>query len=255
MGLATDGELNAAVKGSKPYKKAIGNTRILFRVYTPASRFQMDFFAVTKSFADKHSIKTVQDIVSKKLPIRIAINRRGNMDADVGEAAMNLMGISRAKVEGWGGQVIHAASKEIVSLVSDNRLDVVNFGISYNHPRVREIAKNSSPVLLSYGKDVASKVAEQFGGEVCYVKPGEYKWSPNGAASVCMGAVVVVNANMDAKLAYNLTKAMVEQIETFKNKSHRLIKKTASPKVLAQKGNAPHHPGALKYFKEKGLVY
>ena len=255
MGLATDGELNAAVKGSKPYKKAIGNTRILFRVYTPASRFQMDFFAVTKSFADKHNIKTVQDIVSKKLPIRIAINRRGNMDADVGEAAMNLMGISRSKVEGWGGQVIHAASKEIVSLVSDNRLDVVNFGISYNHPRVREIAKNSSPVLLSYGKDVASKVAEQFGGEVCYVKPGEYKWSPNGAASVCMGAVVVVNANMDAKLAYNLTKAMVEQIETFKNKSHRLIKKTASPKVLAQKGNAPHHPGALKYFKEKGLVY
>lgn len=255
MGLATDGELNAAVKGSKPYKKAIGNTRILFRVYTPASRFQMDFFAVTKSFADKHSIKTVQDIVSKKLPIRIAINRRGNMDADVGEAAMNLMGISRAKVEGWGGQVIHAASKEIVSLVSDNRLDVVNFGISYNHPRVREIVKNSSPVLLSYGKDVASKVAEQFGGEVCYVKPGEYKWSPNGAASVCMGAVVVVNANMDAKLAYNLTRAMVEQIETFKNKSHRLIKKTASPKVLAQKGNAPHHPGALKYFKEKGLVY
>lgn len=255
MGLATDGELNAAVKGSKPYKKAIGNTRILFRVYTPASRFQMDFFAVTKSFADKHNIKTVQDIVSKKLPIRIAINRRGNMDADVGEAAMNLMGISRAKVEGWGGQVIHAASKEIVSLVSDNRLDVVNFGISYNHPRVREIVKNSSPVLLSYGKDVASKVAEQFGGEVCYVKPGEYKWSPNGAASVCMGAVVVVNANMDAKLAYNLTKAMVEQIETFKNKSHRLIKKTASPKVLAQKGNAPHHPGALKYFKEKGLVY
>ena len=255
MGLATDGELNAAVKGSKPYKKAIGNTRILFRVYTPASRFQMDFFAVTKSFADKHSIKTVQDIVSKKLPIRIAINRRGNMDADVGEAAMNLMGISRAKVEGWGGQVIHAASKEIVSLVSDNRLDVVNFGISYNHPRVREIAKNSSPVLLSYGKDVASKVAEQFGGEVCYVKPGEYKWSPNGAGSVCMGAVVVVNANMDAKLAYNLTRAMVEQIETFKNKSHRLIKKTASPKVLAQKGNAPHHPGALKYFKEKGLVY
>ena len=255
MGLATDGELNAAVKGSKPYKKAIGNTRILFRVYTPASRFQMDFFAVTKSFADKHSIKTVQDIVSKKLPIRIAINRRGNMDADVGEAAMNLMGISRAKVVGWGGQVIHAASKEIVSLVSDNRLDVVNFGISYNHPRVREIAKNSTPVLLSYGKDVASKVAEQFGGEVCYVKPGEYKWSPNGAASVCMGAVVVVNANMDAKLAYNLTKAMVEQIETFKNKSHRLIKKTASPTVLAQKGNAPHHPGALKYFKEKGLVY
>jgi len=254
MGLATDGELNAAVTGQKPFKSKIDNARILFRVYTPAARFQMSFFAVTKAFADKHGVKTAQDIVSKKLPIKIAINRRGNMDADVGEAAMNLLGLSRANVTSWGGQVVHAASKEIVSLVSDRRLDVVNFGISFNHPRVREIAKSASPVLLSYGEDNAAKIAKQFGGEVCRVKPGEYKWTPNGAVSVCMGAVVVVNANMDEKLAYTLTKAMLSQIETFKDKSHRLIKKTATPAVLAQKGPAPHHPGALKAFKEAGLM-
>jgi len=254
MGLATDGELNAAVKGSKPYKKEIKNVRVLFRVYTPASRFQQSFFAVSKAFADKHDVKNFSDIVKKKLPIRIAINRRGNMDADVGEYAMNLMGASRKKIKAWGGQVVHAASKEIVSLMSDRRIDVANFGISYNHPRVREIAKNSSPVLLSYGQSVATKVAKQFGGEVCNVKAGEYQWSSNGATSVCMGAVVVVSAKMDAKLAYAITKAMVEQIDTFKNKSHRLIKKTATPKVLSQKGNAPHHPGAIKYFMEKGLI-
>ena len=82
MGLATDGELNAAVTGQKPCQSSINNTRVLFRVYTPASRFQQSFFAVTKSFADKHNVKSVQDIVAKKQPIRIAINRRGNMDAD-----------------------------------------------------------------------------------------------------------------------------------------------------------------------------
>ena len=254
MGLATDGELNAAVTGQKPFKSSIGNTRVLFRVYTPASRFQQSFFAMTKSFADKHNVKSVQDIVAKKLPIRIAINRRGNMDADVGEAAMNLLGISRKNVTSWGGQVVHAASKEIVSLVSDRRLDVVLFGISFNHPRVREIAKSASPVLLSYGKENAGKVAKKFGGEVCQVKPGEYKWSSAGNYSVCMGAVIVANANMDEKLAYTITKAMLDQIETFKNKSHRLIKKTATLKVLAQKGNAPHHPGSIKAFKEKGLM-
>lgn len=254
MGLATDGELNAAVTGQKPFKSSINNTRVLFRVYTPASRFQQSFFAVTKSFADKHNVKSVKDIVAKKLPIRIAINRRGNMDADVGEAAMNLLGISRKNVNAWGGQVVHAASKEIVSLVSDRRLDVVLFGISFNHPRVREIAKSASPVLLSYGKENAERVAKKFGGEVCQVKPGEYKWSAAGNYSVCMGAVVVANANMDEKLAYTITKAMLDQIETFKNKSHRLIKKTATLKVLAQKGNAPHHPGSIKAFKEKGLM-
>lgn len=254
MGLAIDGELSAAVKGSKPYKASISNIRTLFRVYTPASRFQQSFLAVTKSFADKHGVKSFSDIVAKKLPIRVAINRRGNLDSDVGSMALNLLGASPENIKSWGGQVVHAASKEIVSLVSDRRLDVVNFGISYNHPRVREIAKTASPVLLSYGQDAATKIAAKFGGEVCKVKPGEYKWTPNGATSVCMGAVVVVSAKMDEKLAYNITKAMVEQIEIFKNKSHRLIKKTATPKVLSQKGNAAFHPGAAKYFKEKGLL-
>jgi TRAP transporter TAXI family solute receptor len=253
MGLATDGELNAIAKGYKG-REAVTNVRVLFRVYAPASRFQQSFFAVSKSFAEKHSIKTFSDIVNKKLPIRIAINRKGNFDADVGEAALVMMGASRANIKSWGGQVVHAASKEIVSLMSDNRLDVANFGISFNHSTVKQIAKNSPPVLLSYGQKVASKIAKTFGGEVCKVKPGEYNWTPNGATSVCMGAVIVVNANMDAKLAYNITKAMVEQIETFKTKSHPAIKKTVTPKVLSQKSNVEHHLGAAKYFKEKGLM-
>lgn len=254
MGLATDGELNAAVKGQKPFKSAFKNVRVLFRVYAPDSRFQMSFFAMSKAFADKHGVKTFADIVNKKLPMRIAINRRGNMDADVGEMALNLMGATKANISSWGGQVVHAASKEIVSLMNDRRLDIANFGISFNHPRVREIAKGVDPVLLTYTADAATKVAERFGGQTCNVKPGEYKWSANGAVSVCMGAVIVANADMDEKLAYNITKAMVEQIEEFKNKSHRAIKATATPKVLSTEGNAPFHPGAAKYFKEKGLM-
>lgn len=254
MGLATDGELNAAVKGTAPFKSAIENTRILFRVYTPAARFQMSFFAVTKAFADANNVKTWDDIVKNKLPVRVAINRRGNMDANVAEDAMNMMNATKEQITSWGGQVVNAASKEIVSLVSDRRLDVVNFGISFNHPRVREIAKNSSPVLLSYSEEAAAAVAKKYGGEVCHVKPGEYKWTPNGATSVCIGAVVVVNADMDDELAYNITKAMIEQIETFKDKSHRAIKASATPQVLSQKGAAPFHPGAIRYLKEKGLM-
>jgi uncharacterized protein len=255
MGLATDGEVNAAVKGGNKYfKSGLSNTRVLFRVYAPAARFQQSFLAVRKAFADQHGVKTFADIVKKKLPIRIAINRRGNMDGDVGEAAMGFLGASRANIKSWGGQVVHAASKEIGSLVSDRRIDVANYGVSFNHRTIRAMAKSTPLVLLEYGPGVSAKVANQFGGEVCKVKPGEYKWSASGATSVCIGAVVVVNANMDAKTAYNLTKAMVEQIETFKNKSHRAIKKTLTLKILAQKSNTPHHSGAAKYFKEKGLM-
>lgn len=254
LGMASDGELTAAVMGQKPFKSAIKNVRVLFRVYAPSSRFQMTHVLVSRSFADKHGIKSFADIVRKKVPMRVAINRRGNQDGDISESVMNALGATRKDITGWGGQVVHAASKEIVSLMLDRRIDVANFGISFNHPRIREIAKGVNPVLLDIPRNAAAKVAKQFGGRTCTVKAGEYKWSKTGATSVCIGVVVVANANMDNKLAYNITKAMFEQIEVFKNKSHRLIKATATPKVLATEGAAPFHPGAIKYLKEKGLM-
>ena len=254
MGLATDGELNAAVKGSKPYKAAIENVRVLFRAYAPSWRFQATHLILAKSFADKHGIKSFADIVAKKAPLRVAINRRGNMDSDVSAMVMRLMGATPDKIKSWGGQVVHAASKEMVSLYLARRIDMVNFGIAYKHPRVREIAKGVTPVLLDIPADVTAKVAKAFGGAPCPIKPGDYKWSPAGSSSVCIGAVIVVNASMDNGTAYNLAKAMVEQIEEFKNKSHRLIKKNAKKKFMAVPGAAAFHPGAAKYFKEVGLM-
>ena len=253
MGLASDGELNAMVKGFKG-KAPIDNVRVLFRAYAPSWRFQATHLMLNKSFADKHGIKTFADVVNKKAPLRVAINRRGNMDGDVSAMVMSLMGATPDKIKSWGGQVVHAASKEIVSLTLDRRIDLANFGIAYNHPRIREIAKGITPVLLDIPENVAAKVAESFGGAPCKIKPGEYKWSSTGANSICIGAVIVVNATMKNETAYNLAKAMVEQIEEFKNKSHRLIKKFAKPKFMAVKAAAPFHPGAAKYYKEKGLI-
>jgi hypothetical protein len=253
LGLATDGELKAAVGGSEPFKSPITNVRTLVRVYAPESRFQMTHLLVSKAFTEKYGIKSFADIVAKKAPLRVAINRRGNLDGDVSEAVMAAMGASIKAIESWGGQVVRAASKEQGSLYLDRRIDMMNYGIAFNHPSIQEAVKGVESTLLDIPAEVADKVAAQFGGGRCAIKADEYKWSPAPANAVCIGAVIVVNANMDPGLAYNLAKAMVEQIETFKDRSHRAIKATVTPSVLATKAVAPFHPGAEKYFKEKGL--
>lgn len=254
MGIATDGDLAAAKAGMKPFREKIDNVRVLFRAYTSQARFQMTHLLLNKDFADKHGVSSFADIVRKKLPVRVAINRRGNMDSDVSRVIMEMMGASIEDIESWGGQVVYAASKEIVSLMLDRRIDLANFGIAYNHPRVREIAKGISPVLLDIPGDVATKTAGQFGGEVCKVKPGEYKFSATGMTSVCVGALIITSADLSEKTAYDVTKAMVEQIDEFKEKSHKLIKKTASPQSLSTGSIYPFHPGSAKYLREAGLM-
>ena len=64
---------------------------------------------------------------------------------------------------------------------------------------------------------------------------------------------LVVRADMDEQTAYNITKAIIEHSDKYKA-AHRLLQKVVTNQTLAGKGLIPHHPGAAKYLKEKGLL-
>lgn len=253
MGIAADMELTAAYMGRKPFKAPIKNVRVLLRTYGASARFQMTHVLLNKSFADKHGIKAFSDIVAKKVPLRVAINRRGNMDGDISAMLLAGMGASLKDIEKWGGQVVRAASREIVSLMLDRRIDMAHFGIAYNHPRVREIAKGITPVFLNTSFSVVQKVADFMGGKVCLVKAEEYEFLDSNVTTVCVGTVILVNENMDEATAYNLTKGILTNIDKFKA-AHRLLKKKVTRQMMADAAVVPFHPGAAKYLREAGLL-
>ena len=253
LGFVSDTELIVALEGKPPFKAPIKELRMLFNAYTPQSRFQMTHTLVTKAWAEQHGIKTFEDIAAKKPPMRIAVNRPGNMDGDVSIATLSAIGVSLDDIRKWGGQVIRAASGEQTSLFLDRRIDVISFGISYRHPRVLEVASGVDLVMLPMTEATAKKAAAATGAAFCEVKGKEYDFLATDSASVCVGMPVLVNANMDEKTAYNVTKAMFEQIEKYKA-SHRLLAAATTKESFAQKGAAPFHPGAEKYLREAGVI-
>lgn len=86
-----------------PFKSPIENVRVLARTYAASARFQMTHLLLTKAFADKHGIEEFTDIVRRKAPVRLAINRPGNMDGDISAMIMAEMGITVKDIESWGG--------------------------------------------------------------------------------------------------------------------------------------------------------
>lgn len=255
LGLAVDMELKMSQQGVKPFRGKIDNIRQLVRVYTPAARFQMQHALIRKDVAEKYGLKSVSDIAKKKPKLRVAINRRGNSDSDIGRLVFEQSGVTLDDIKKWGGQVVYAASREITSLMNDRRIDMTIYGIAYRHPRIREVIKGLGDdlAMLQIEPDVAKKVAELTGGEVCVVKAKEYPFIAQDHNSVCVGAVVIVNKSMSDEQAYKLTKAVFEKIEKFKT-AHRLIARNTTPESLAQGSVIAHHPGAVKYLKEKGLM-
>ena len=157
VGFIGDHEMSVIMAGKPPIKKPLKNLRLLFKPYVGATRFQISHVLMRKDFADKYGIKTFADIAKKKPPMKIGYNRPGNADGDVQVTQLELIGVKAADIKKWGGQVVRAASREMTSLMLDRRIDVISFGMSFRHPRVREIAKGLDVVMLPISKEVAEK--------------------------------------------------------------------------------------------------
>jgi TRAP transporter TAXI family solute receptor len=249
MGIVGDMELAAAYRGTGPFKgHALKDLRTLFRTYSAQSRFQYDYVLVNGDVAKQYNIKTMADLKKNAGNIRIAFNRPGNMDGDIGIAIIEQSGIPIKSFK----QVVRAASKEQASLMLDRRIDAIVLGIAYNHPVIRQMENGIPLTMLDVGKEVATKVADEFGGQPCTIKASEHKFISEDKVSVCVGTVVVVNKSMSDQEAYNLTKGLLANLDDFKS-AHRLLKKVTTPKTVAEPSVAPEHPGAAKAFKEAGL--
>jgi hypothetical protein len=250
MGIAADMELAAAYRGTGPFKgNGLKDLRTLLRVYSAQSRFQYSYVLVNGDVAKTNNIKTMADLKKHAGDLRVAFNRPGNMDGDIGIAILEESGIPVKSFK----QVVRAASKEMSSLMLDRRIDAIVLGIAYNHPTIRELENGIPLVMLDVGQKASGKVAEDFGGQACTIKASEHKFISEDKVSVCVGAVVVADKSMSDEQAYNIVKGVLANLQDFKS-AHRLLEKATTPKTVAEPAVAPHHPGAAKAFKEAGLL-
>tara|TARA_B100000676_G_C17962489_1_gene778422 strand:+ start:980 stop:1177 length:198 start_codon:yes stop_codon:yes gene_type:complete len=64
---------------------------------------------------------------------------------------------------------------------------------------------------------------------------------------------LVTSADVDEKDVYELTRAVMENIDDFRQLHPAFA--TLAPKRMVVDGlSAPLHPGALKYYREKGWI-
>jgi TRAP transporter TAXI family solute receptor len=88
---------------------------------------------------------------------------------------------------------------------------------------------------------------------------GEYNYPPNffkgvdyEVATVDNGMQLICDTELSDDLVYKLTKAVIENIDCVANIFAPA--KALSPKWCATKLGNPFHPGAIKYFKDAGLL-
>lgn len=244
IGLTTLSVFNAAVKGIDPFQDPIKGTVLFANLYR-----QYAYFIMRKDYATKNNIKTLGDVVKRKLPIRFATLTPGTAS----EFVIRLLfekgyGVGWSDIKSWGGRVGFASYTDGANQLCDNQLDMFAFQISRVASVIMDIESRTDVVILPVDEEAIQALADYLGTTKFYIEPGVYKSVTDPIPTVGDYTCLVIRENMPEDLVYKL-------VETLWNNKEQIAKAFADMAELnpneAISGNVPTHPGSVKFWSEK----
>jgi len=136
----------------------------------------------------------------------------------------------------------------------DNKIDGFFYGVGHPSANIQDPTTTCGAKLVSLTGPAVDKLVA---GAPFYAKVnipgGLYAGHPNPTPTYGVLATFVTSAKVPDAVVYELTKAVFDNFDEFK-KLHPAFA-NLEPKDMVKNGNsAPMHPGAARYYKEKGWM-
>lgn len=191
-------------------------------------------------------IKTILDLKGKRVKIGNAgSGTRGSWD--VIEAAL-----------GWERTDLKLASElksaETGQALCDNKIDAYFFLVGHPAALVSETISTCESVLVSASNPILDKlVADNPYYRKAVIPGGMYPGHPDDTPSFGVGASFVSSAQVSDDVAYVVAKAVMSNLDDFR-KLHPAFANLKAEEMVKDGLSAPLHPGAIKAYKELGLM-
>ena len=146
-------------------------------------------------------------------------------------------------------------SSQQVKALCDGKIDAFGYSVGFPNGAMEEAATcaaKAMPINLTGGP-----VQGLIDGADYYAKAvipkGTYTGQKKDVTTFGVKATFVTGANVSEELVYLVTKAVMENFEDFK-KQHPAFAFLEKKNMIKDGLSAPLHPGAMKYYKEAGLM-
>jgi TRAP transporter TAXI family solute receptor len=136
----------------------------------------------------------------------------------------------------------------------DNKIDGFYYGVGHPSAAIQDPTTTCGAKLIPMtGPAIDSLLKKYPYYSVATIPGGMYSNNPNPTTTYGVRAILVTSAKQPEDVVYNLVKATFENFDEFK-KLHPAFA-NLDPKEMVKAGiSTPVHPGAAKYYKEKGWM-
>ncbi|WP_346295741.1 TAXI family TRAP transporter solute-binding subunit [Rhodopseudomonas sp. P1] len=148
------------------------------------------------------------------------------------------------------GKVEYLPFAESVDLMKNRQLAATLQSAGLGVASLKDLSNSSDINVVAVPKDVVAKIGPPFVAET--IPAGTYKGQDKDVPTAAVINYLVTSSAVSDDLAYQMTKLVYESLPELA--SAHAAGKGIKLETAAADSPVPLHPGAIKYFKEKGVL-
>ena len=148
------------------------------------------------------------------------------------------------------GQVQYLPFSESVELMKNRQLDATLISAGLGVSAIRDLCVSVDCTIVAIPKSVVAKVGSPYQSAV--IPGGTYKGNDKDVEAAIVPNYLVTRAGLPDQEVYEMTKTLFDNLSSLQA-AHAAAKAISLDKA-GKNPPVPLHPGAAKYYKEKGVL-
>jgi hypothetical protein len=214
----------------------------------------LDKYYIGIMVTKRSGVTSLEEVAKNKKPVRIVSQPQGGAS----EASMRLVlqayGMTYDMIRSWGGSVTPTSTSVAQTQMADGKADIWINMLVANHPMISELAVSTDLIFLPMSDEIVKKL-EGLGYKKDVLPAKSFRGQEKEVQLVGWPTTLVGHKDLPVDLGYVLTKTLVENKPELV-KGHAALKDFIVEdawKFQSSYGTALH-PGAEKYYREKGML-
>jgi len=181
---------------------------------------------------------------------RVNIGNPGSGQRGTMEVLMGALGWTNADFK----LASELKSSEQSKALCDNKIDAIVFTVGHPSGSIKEATTSCDSVMVSVtGSAVDKLVSDNDYYRTATIPGGMYRGTDADTKTFGVGATFVSSSNVPEEVIYQVVKAVFENFDDFK-KLHPAFANLKPEEMIKDGLSAPLHKGAIKYYKEAGMM-
>ncbi len=229
-----------------------------FHAYNGSSQFEGDKFDNLRAVFSVHGepftvvaradsgIESFDDMFGK----RVNVGNPGSGQRATMDVVLGAMGKSDADF----ALASELKPAEQSAALGDNKVDAIIYTVGHPNGSIQEATSTVDAKLVNVTGDAIDKlVADNPYYAKATIPGGLYKGNDDDVQTFGVKATFVTSADVDDDVVYTVVKAVFDNFDRFKG-LHPAFANLKEEEMIADGLSAPLHPGAEKYYKERGWI-